>query len=111
MAAVLARPVAASAAEIKVWTARAIATVLAEVGAEFERATGHTLVISSDLPPAFLRRVNAGEPFDVLISGSSPVDEWIRDGRIVAETRTNIARSGIGVEVRAGGRKPDISSV
>ena len=98
-------------AEIRVWTTRAIATVLAEVGAEFERETGHRLIISSDLPPAFLRRANAGEPFDVLITGSSPLDEWIRDGRIVASSRSVIARSGIGVEVRAGAAKPDISSV
>lgn len=108
---ILAEPVVASADEIKVWTARAIATVLAEIGSEFERETGHRLNVSSDLPPAFMRRVNAGEPFDILISGSSPVDEWIRNGRIRADTRTNIARSGIGVEVRSGARKPDISSV
>ena len=111
MVVVLVNPIVATAAEIRVWTARAIATVLAEIGAEFERATGHTLIVSSDLPPAFVRRANAGEPFDVLISGSAPVDEWIRDGRLVAEARTDIARSGIGVEVKAGGRKPDISSV
>ena len=97
--------------EVHVWTARALATVLAEIGGEFERASGHRLVVSSDLPPAFLRRASAGEPFDLLISGSSAVDAWIRDGRIVAATRTPIARSGIGVEVKAGSRKPDISTV
>ena len=102
---------AVSAEEIRVWTARALATVLAEVGPEFERQTGHRLIVTSDLPPAFLRRAAAGEPFDLLISGSAPVDEWIRDGRLVAATRTVIARSGIGVEVRAGAPKPDISSV
>jgi molybdate transport system substrate-binding protein len=99
------------AAEIKVFTARALATVLAEIGSEFERATGHKLVVISDLPTGFLRRVNAGEHFDLLISGSVPVDEWIRDGRLVAMTRTELARSGIGVEVRAGSPKPDISTV
>jgi molybdate transport system substrate-binding protein len=108
---ILAQPISAKAAEIRVWAARAIATVLAEIGPQFERATGHKLIISSDLPPAFARRANAGEPFDILISGSSPVDEWIKDGKLIAETRTEIARSGIGVEVRAGARKPDISSV
>ena len=108
---ILAQPVLASAGEIKVWTARAIATVLAEIGPQFERETGHKLIISSDLPTAFTRRANAGEPFDILISGSSPVDEWIKDGKLIGETRTDIARSGIGVEVRAGARKPDISSV
>ena len=104
-------PEVVNAAEIKIWTARAIATVLAEIGSEFERETGHTLIVSSDLPPAFERRVTAGESFDLLISGSSPVDEWIKRGRIVAATRSDIARSGIGVEVRAGAPRPDISSV
>lgn len=97
--------------EIRVWSSRAIATVLAEVGPEFERTTGHTLIVTSDLPPAFLRRANAREPFDLLITGSTVVDEWITEGRIVAKSRTDISRSGIGVEVRAGARKPDISSV
>lgn len=108
---VLAQPATANATEIKVWAARAIATVLAEIGPQFERTTGHKLIVSSDLPTAFVRRANAGEQFDILISGSSAVDEWIKDGKVVAETRTDIARSGIGVEVRAGAHKPDISSV
>src|SRR5262245_51996475 len=108
---VLALPLSVSAAEIRIWTARALATVLAEIGVEFERATGHKLIVVSDLPPAFLRRANASEPFDLLISVSAPVDEWIRDSRIDATTRTEIARSGIGVEVRAGAPRPDISTV
>jgi molybdate transport system substrate-binding protein len=108
---ILAQPVIANAAEIKVWTARAIATMLAEIGPQFERMTGHNLNVYSGLPADFLRRANAGEPFDILISGSSPVDAWIKEGRIIAETRIDIVRSGIGVEVRAGAPKPDISSV
>ena len=107
----LASQATGTAAEITVWTTRAIATVLAEIGDEFERATGHRLIITTDLPPAFLRRATAQEPFDVLITGSVPIDEWIRDGRIAAMTRTEIARSGIGMEVRAGSPKPDISTV
>jgi molybdate transport system substrate-binding protein len=108
---VLAQPAVASAGEIRVWASRAIATVLAEIGPQFERTTGHTLIVTSDLPPAFARRADAGEPFDILISGSAPVDEWIKDGQLVAATRTDIARAGIGVAVRAGARKPDITSV
>jgi len=104
-------PDPANVPEIKVWTARAIATVLAEVGPQFERTAGYKLAISSDLPAGFARRADAGEPFDILISGSAPVDEWIKDGKIIAETRAEIARSGIGVGVRAGAHKPDVSSV
>jgi molybdate transport system substrate-binding protein len=101
---------AARQTEIRVWTARAVATVLAETGTEFERATGYRLNVSSGLPADFLRRVDAGEPFDLFISAEAPVDEWIKAGRIIAGTRTVIARSGIGVEVRAGAPKPDIST-
>lgn len=97
--------------ELRVWTTRAIATVLAEVGPEFERTSGSRLHVISDLPNGFARRAAAGEPFDLLISGSMAVDEWVRDGRVTAESRTDLARSGIGVCVRAGGPKPDIGTV
>jgi molybdate transport system substrate-binding protein len=97
--------------ELRVWTARALATVLAEVGPEFERTTGHKLVVTSDLPAEFARRFDAGEPFDILISSSATVDDWIKGGRIIAASRMDVARSGVGVEMRAGARKPDISSV
>ena len=100
-----------SPVEIKVWTASAIATVLAEIGPEFEHTTGYRLSLTSDLPPAFARRLSAGEPFDVIVSGSATLDEWSKAGRILPETRIDIARSGIGVEVKAGAAKPDISSV
>lgn len=105
------QPAIANAAEIQVWTARAIMTVLAETGAQFERTTGHRLNVYSGLSTDFQRRHNAGDPFDLVVSGSPLVDRWIEEGKLVASTRTDIARSGIGVEVRAGARKPDISSV
>jgi hypothetical protein len=47
----------AYAAELQVWTARVGATVLQEIGPEFERATGHELVVSFDLPGPFLKRM------------------------------------------------------
>ena len=103
-------PAIQSRTEIRVWTARAIATVLAEVGPEFERSTGSRLTVTSDLSSGFARRLRLGEPVDVIISGASSIDEWIADGRIAARTRTDLARSGIGVEVREGAAKPDISS-
>ena len=101
----------ADAAEIHVWTARALATVLAEVGAEFERTTGHTLDVSVGLPSEFDERFDKGDPLDLLISVPAPVEGWTKGGKLVATTRTEISRSGIGVEVRAGAPRPDIHSV
>ena len=89
----------------------AIATVLAEVGPEFEQRAGVRLRVVSDLPPGFARRAAAGEPFDLLVSGSATVDEWIVAGRLVGATRADLARSGIGIAVRAGAPRPDVGSV
>jgi molybdate transport system substrate-binding protein len=102
---------AVNAAEVKVFTSRAIATVLDKIGPEFERTTGHTLNVISGFSPIFVKQINAGEPFDVVVSPPSTIDGLIKDGKVIAATRTNLVRSGVGVEVRAGAPKPDISSV
>lgn len=102
---------AADAADIEVFTSRAIATVLDKIGPEFERTTGHKLNVISGFSPNFVKQINAGEPFDVVVSPPLTIDGLIKDGKVIADTRTNLVRSGIGVEVRAGAPKPDISSV
>jgi molybdate transport system substrate-binding protein len=102
---------AADAAEIKVFTSRAIATVLDKIGPEFERTTGHKLNVISGFSPIFVKQINAGEPFDVVVSPPSTIDPLIKDRQVVADTRTDLVRSGVGVEVRAGAPKPDMSSV
>ncbi len=102
---------AANAAEVRVFTARAIATVLEKVGPEFERTTGHKLDVVSGFGPAFVRQINAGDPFDVFVSIPATIDAVFKDGKLLADSRTNLVRSGTGVTVRAGAPKPDISSV
>jgi molybdate transport system substrate-binding protein len=101
----------AHAAELRVFATRSIATVLDKIGPEFERTTGHKLVVTSDIAIRMVRQIYAGESFDFLVAAPSQIDELIRDGKIIATTRTNLVRSGIGVQVRAGAPKPDISSV
>jgi molybdate transport system substrate-binding protein len=103
--------VAGQAADIKILSTRAVMTILEKVGPEFERTTGHKLVVSSDIALNHVRRVMAGEPFDLLVASPSQMDDLIRNGRIVPETRTNLVRSGIGVEVKAGAPKPDIGTM
>ena len=102
---------AANAAEIKILTSRAIATVLDKVGAEFERTTRHKLNVISGFSSNFAKQINAGEPFDVVVSSPRTIDGLVKDGKVIADTRTNLVRFGAGVEVRAGAPKPDISSV
>jgi molybdate transport system substrate-binding protein len=97
--------------EIRIFTARAIATVLAVVGCDFERTSRQRLNITTGTAAALVRRINAGEPFDLFFGASDFVDALIEDARIIPSTRTLVAGSEIGMEVRAGAPKPDISSV
>jgi molybdate transport system substrate-binding protein len=103
----------AGAAEVKVWTARLILTVLHEAGAQFERESGHRLAVSEIYGPQLIKRLAAGEPFDtdVLILRHDFVDDLIKDGKLAAATRVDLVKTGIGVEVRAGAPKPDVSTV
>ena len=98
------------AAEVKIFTSRAIATVLEVIGPKFERTTGNKLNVISGFSPVFVRQINAGEPFDVIASPPATIDGLAKDGKVLAETRTKLVRSGTGVEVRKGAPKPDISS-
>ena len=104
-------PGLATAAEIKVFSTRAIGTVLETAGPEFERTTGHRLNVTTDIAIRMVRRIQAGEPFDFLVAAPGQIDALIREGKIIPETRTNLTRSGIGVQVRTGAPKPDISTV
>lgn len=101
----------AFAAELKIFTSRAIATVLDVAGPQFERQSGHRLTVVSGFSPELLRRIKAGEPFDILGSPPAVLDALIKDGQLMADSRTLLVRSDVGVEVRAGAPKPDISTV
>lgn len=111
LAVLLAQGRVAQAADLKIFTSRAVATVLDKVGPEFERTTGHKLNVISGFSPDFVKRIGAGEPFDVVVSPPAVIDGLVKDGKVIADTRTNLVRSGVGVGVRAGALKPDISSV
>jgi molybdate transport system substrate-binding protein len=102
---------ATNAAEITVFTSRAMSTVLSVIGPEFEQTSGHKLNVISGFSPNFVKQINAGEPFDLIISPPRTIEGLVKNGKVLADTRTNLVRSGIGVGVRSGAPKPDISSV
>jgi molybdate transport system substrate-binding protein len=101
----------AGAAEIRVLAPRAVATMLGALAGDFERASGHKLDVSVDLAAVLVRRVSAGEAFDLVVVAPPQIDALVKDGKVVADTRANLVRSGIGVEVRAGAPRPDVSTV
>ena len=108
---VLAQAVAVQAADLKVISTIGVKSFVEEVAPQFERTTGHKLSIKFGTAIVLKREIEAGETFDVAIMTATVADDLIKQGRLVAATRTDVARGGIGVAVRAGLPKPDISTV
>src|SRR5262245_51153848 len=98
------------AADIQVFSSGAARRSLEALVPQFEQATGHKLVIQYELPPTLVRKVDAGEPFDVLIL-SYDVEDLVKQGKLVAGSRTPLGRVGVGVAVRRGDPKPDFATV
>jgi molybdate transport system substrate-binding protein len=101
----------AHAAEIRCACAEAIRPILAELGPKFEQATGHKLVLTYGLAPQVLKRIQSGEEFDIAIINPPQADALAKEGKIDGRTRANLGRTGVGMAVRAGASKPDISTV
>jgi molybdate transport system substrate-binding protein len=86
-------------------------TVLKEIGPQFERTSGYKLDVVTGIAATLADRIMEGESFDVFIGPPVQMNRVVQNNKIIAETRTAIAQSGIGVGVRAGAPKPDITSV
>ena len=99
----------AHAAEIDAMITTAMKAAVDELAPPFERASGHVLRITYGPSGGLARRLNAGEAADLVVVDSKALDELIKQGKVVAG-RTDVARTGIGIAVRKGAPKPDVSS-
>src|SRR6266852_2697547 len=99
------------AAEIKVLSAGAFKQVLLALVADFERQTGHKVVVENDTVGGLVKRIDGGATFDVAVLTPAAVNELSGKGKMVAGSRADLARVGIGVVVKEGAPKPDIGSV
>jgi molybdate transport system substrate-binding protein len=104
-------PHGAAAAEIKVLTAGAFKQVLLALLPAFEKATGHKVMVENATVGALTKRIEGGESFDLAVLTPAAVNALSEKGKFVAGSRTDLARVGVGVVVREGAPKPDISSV
>ena len=98
-------------ADIRILSTHAVQEVLRELGPLFERAAGFSLTIDYDPANALKRRIEDGTAFDVVIVTRPVIDALARQGKVHREACTDIGRSGLGVAVRQGAAKPDITTV
>ena len=109
-------PASASAEELRVMISAGFYQVYAELGPEFERTSGHRLITMrgpsmGDSPEAIPTRLARGEMADVVILDGGAADELAKRGVVRAGSKIDLARSYVGMVVRAGAAKPNISTV
>lgn len=102
--------IGAQAAEVKVLSAVGMRQVMLDLGPKFERATGHTLAITFDSSGVIVPRIEAGEAADVLMIPRSGIARLAKTGKVVVGSATDLASAIVGVAVRKGAPKPDIST-
>lgn len=104
------QPSAVAPSEIKAFMSIGVQSAVEPLMPVFEKASGHRIVATWATGAALNKRVQAGEEADLLISARSGIDSLIREGKIQAGSDAELARSGVGVAVRKGAPKPDIST-
>ena len=114
--AVLLAAQAASAADVHVMISSGFHGAYSELVPTFERATGNRVITTrgpsmGDSPEAIPARLSRGESADVVILDGGAADELGKRGLVQADSKTELARSLIGMVVREGAAKPDIASV
>jgi molybdate transport system substrate-binding protein len=100
----------ANAAEIKVIGSPGTREPYTVLVPGFERATGHRVMTTWGGVNAVAKRVADGEVADVVMLPAAQIDDLIKLGKLIADSRANVATSGIGVAIRAGAPKVDVSS-
>ena len=100
-----------NAAEIKILAPNAVKESVVEIVARFEKETGHKAVLSWAGTESITKRVSEGEVVDVVLNAAQNIDRLITERKLTQGTRTDFAKSAIGVAVQASLPKPDVSSV
>src|SRR2546426_9395982 len=100
----------ADAAEIRVLCSNGLKAVMEDLAPQFERATGHKVVMKFGLAAGFKQQIEAGETFDLAVLTPPLIGDLVKQGRMAADSRADIARTGLGLMIRAGARKPDVST-
>jgi molybdate transport system substrate-binding protein len=103
--------VPARAEDIKVFSSVAMRAVVEDIAQRFEKETKHHVVTTFGLAAAMKSRIEGGEAFDLVIITPAQIDDLIKQGKAAADSRAVIARTGLGLMVKAGSPKLDVGTV
>jgi molybdate transport system substrate-binding protein len=102
---------AADEAAVTVLCSNGLKAVAEDLIPKFERTTKQTVTVRYGLAAALKQQIEHGDPFDVAFLTPAAMDDLIKSGKIAVDSRNAVARSGLGVAIRAGARKPDIKTL
>ncbi len=105
-----AQAAAAQAPALRVLASNGVQGALNEIIPQCERAIGHPLAVEFGTTASLKPKIESGEAFDFTILTSDAIDALIKEGKVAADSRSNAARVGIGIGIRAGAAKPDVST-
>ena len=100
----------AQGSPVRVLSSNGFKAVIDALGPQCERAIGHQLAVPFGTSASLRQKVDAGDAFDVAVVTAEAMDDLVKAGKVRASTRAALGRSGIGVGIRAGAKKPDIKT-
>lgn len=100
----------ALADEVKVFCSNGYREVMQDMVPAFQQATGNSVSVTYDLSTNLVKRIDAGDAFDLAILTPTLVDDLVARGKLMASGRTTLARSAISFAMRDGRSKPDLST-
>ena len=101
----------ANAAEVKVLSGGAVEPGLHAFAELVKRELGHDLKIQFNTTPQIVKRLAAGDIYDIVIVTPAVIDQAAKDGKVVADTRVPVGRVGAGIVVRTGAAVPGVATV
>jgi molybdate transport system substrate-binding protein len=101
---------AAGSAEIKVLASGSLKGALSRLAPDFQKASGNTVTIEYGPAGAVVARIQKDDAADVVIVSRSQIEKLASSGKVLSESLVNVAGIALGVAVRKGAPKPDISS-
>ena len=99
------------AAEITIFTSMGSLSGVTDLAAAYEKASGHKVVVAARIGPALPKALAGNEPGDILANFTNTFDALIKQGKVAPGSVVEFARAGVGVAIRKGAPKPDITTV
>ena len=96
--------------ELVVFSTIGVRSAAEQLFAQFDKVSGHKLVVTWGTAPMLVRRIEDGDTADVVVLSRAGIEALQKQGKITPGTDTTLASSGVGIAVKAGAPKPDIST-